>query len=69
MKLTLFASAWTFGSLEACRREVLAGYFDGVEGPAPATAAECSNLRREFESGEIHFKEEVCTGGDYAPES
>ena len=46
MKLSLFASAWAFGGLSACQREVESGLFDGVEGPPPETAAQARELYR-----------------------
>jgi len=69
VKLLLFASAWTFGSFEACRREVVDGHFDGIEGPPPTSEVERRTLRRELEREGIPFVAEVCTGGDYAPPS
>lgn len=69
MKLQTFASAWTFGSLQACRAEVQAGHFDGVEAPAPLSPALARQLRRELEGSGTPFIAEVCTGGDYAPRS
>jgi hypothetical protein len=67
VKLQTFASAWTFGSFDACLQEVRAGHFDGVESPAPATTAACRELRARL--GATPFIAEVCTGGDYAPSS
>ena len=69
MKLEVFASAWTFGSLEDCRAEVAAGHFDGIEGPPPASPDACKAWRRELSVEGVPFVAEVCTGGDYAPPS
>src|SRR6186997_74936 len=63
MELITFASAWCFGSLDRCCREVERGHFDGVEGPPPVD----SSLRSELEH--VPFIAEICTGGDYAPPS
>lgn len=64
MKLGLFASAWTFGSLAACQREVESGVFEGIEGPPPTTVAD----RRALDS-HVPYIAEICTGGSYAPAS
>jgi hypothetical protein len=69
LKLQLFASAWTFGSLDACRREVAERHFEGIEGPAPAAEGERRGFRRALEQDAIPYIGEVCTGGDYAPAS
>lgn len=65
MKLSLFASAWSFGGLVACRREVESGIFDGVEGPPPETSAQASEL---FRTG-LPYIAEICSGGSYSPAS
>lgn len=67
MKLLTFASAWCFGSLERCYREVEQGHFDGVEGPPPAS----TGPRADVAALAVHvpFIAEICTGGDYAPAS
>jgi hypothetical protein len=69
MKLLVFASAWTFGSLEACREEVRRGAFDGVEGPPPDDAAVCRAFGRDLAAEGIRYVAEIVTGGDYAPPS
>lgn len=69
MKLLVFASAWTFGTLEECIRRTAEGPFDGVEAPAPKEHAACVALRRRLEREQIPLLGEVCTGGDYAPAS
>jgi sugar phosphate isomerase/epimerase len=69
VKLSLFASAWTFGSTDACLREVEAGHFDGIEAPAPGSASERKALTKTLASRGVPFVAEVCTGGDYAPAS
>lgn len=69
MKLGIHASAWSFGSLAACRQEVERGTFDGIEGSPPVTSAACRELRRELEHAGVRFVGEVCTGGAYAPAS
>jgi sugar phosphate isomerase/epimerase len=63
--LSVFASAWAFGGLEACRREVDSGVFDGVEGPLPSTPAEARALR----DSRVPYIAEICSGGSYAPAS
>ncbi|MES1178363.1 MAG: hypothetical protein ABUL62_28840 [Myxococcales bacterium] len=65
MKLAIFASAWAFGGLDACRRELDGGVFDGVEGPPPSAASEASALRR----ARVPYIAEICSGGSYAPAS
>ena len=65
MKLTLFASAWAFGGLPACRREVESGLFDGIEGPPPESPAELRELSRT----RLPYIAEICSGGSYAPAS
>jgi len=65
MKLAVFASAWAFGGLDACRREVESGAFDGLEGPPPSTASEAQELRATG----LPFIAEICSGGSYAPAS
>jgi sugar phosphate isomerase/epimerase len=65
MKLLLFASAWAFGGLSACRQEVERGLFDGVEGPPPETPA----LARELSSAGMPYIAEICSGGSYSPAS
>ena len=65
MKLAIFASAWTFGSLEACRSEVESGVFDGIEGPPPS---ELTAARAIATSG-VPYASEICTGGSYSPAS
>jgi hypothetical protein len=69
MKLTLFASAWAFGGLEACLRELALATFDGVEGPPPADSARARQLGRELAAARVPYIAEVCTGGSYAPAS
>lgn len=69
MELLTFASAWCFGSLERCYREVEQGYFDGVEGPPPAAAEARARVARTFGLAQVPFIAEISTGGDYAPPS
>jgi hypothetical protein len=69
VRLSIHASAWSFGSIAACRNEVERGHFDGIEGPAPVTSAGCRELRRELADAGVPFIGEVCTGGAYAPPS
>jgi len=65
VKLLLFASAWSFGGLAACRPEVESGLFDGMEGPPPEDPLQARELSR---SG-IPYIAEICSGGSYAPAS
>jgi hypothetical protein len=69
MKILIFASAWTFGDLAACRREVDSGIFDGIEGPPPNTLSSAREYGRALANDGIPFISEVCTGGAYAPPS
>lgn len=69
MKILAFASAWTFGDVAACRREVNAGFFDGIEAPAPLSREGAREYGRSMASDGIPFIAEVCTGGAYAPAS
>lgn len=69
MKILAFASAWTFGDLTACRREVDAGFFDGIEGPPPSTPEGAREYEHSLSLAGIPFIAEVCTGGAYAPAS
>jgi sugar phosphate isomerase/epimerase len=61
--MKIFASAWAFGGLEACRRELDSGLFDGIEGPPPEAASELRSLRA------APYIAEICSGGSYAPAS
>jgi sugar phosphate isomerase/epimerase len=63
--VSVFASAWAFGGLDACRREVESGLFDGIEGPPPVTEPEARALR----SNGVPYIAEICSGGSYAPAS
>jgi sugar phosphate isomerase/epimerase len=63
--LSVFASAWTFGGLEACRREVDSGVFDGIEGPPPSSVSES----RALCGWRLPYIAEICSGGSYAPAS
>jgi len=65
MKLAIFASAWAFGGLATCRREVESGLFDGIEGPPPDSAAGARELRHS----QLPYIAEICSGGSYAPAS
>ena len=65
MKLSLFASAWAFGGLSPCFREVESGLFDGVEGRAPETAVQA----RELSRAGMPYIAEIVSGGSYAPAS
>lgn len=65
MKLSLFASAWAFGGLSACQREVESGVFDGIEGPPPESALQL----RELSRAGLPYIAEICSGGSYAPAS
>ena len=65
MKVCLFASAWAFGGLSACQREVESGLFDGIEGPPPETAAQARELYR----AQLPYIAEICSGGSYSPAS
>ena len=65
MKLAVFASAWAFGGLEACRRELESGVFDGIEGPPPKTPLEA----RELATWGAPYIAEICSGGSYSPAS
>ena len=65
MKPSVFASAWTFGGLDACQREVDSGDFDGIEGPPPLSVADARALR----ASSVPYIAEVCSGGSYAPAS
>jgi hypothetical protein len=67
MKLVVCASAWTFGSLDACREQVRSGAFDGVEGGPPLELPACRELARELDAEGTPFIAEIVTGGDYAP--
>jgi sugar phosphate isomerase/epimerase len=69
MKLTLLASAWAFGGLDACVRELAHATIDGVEGPPPADFARARELERELALARVPYVAEVCTGGSYAPAS
>jgi hypothetical protein len=68
-ELILFASAWTFGGIEACIREVETESFDGIEGPPPPTFAAARALGSTLATEGIPFIAEICTGGSYAPAS
>jgi hypothetical protein len=57
VKLAIFASAWSFGSLAACRERVRSGLFDGVEAPAQRAKLD------------VPYLAELCTGFAYAPAS
>ena len=65
MKPLLFASAWSFGGLDVCRREVDSGTFDGIEGPPPLDVADA----RALKAAAVPYIAEVCSGGSYAPAS
>lgn len=65
MKLLLLASAWSFGGISACLREVESGSFDGVEGPPPDSAS----ALRELKQARVPYVAEICSGGSYAPAS
>jgi len=65
MKPLLFASAWAFGGLEACKAELDSGLFDGIEGPPPASDGEA----RELAHWGQPYIAEICSGGSYAPAS
>jgi sugar phosphate isomerase/epimerase len=65
VKLSVFASAWAFGGLSACRHEVESGIFDGIEGPPPESAAQARELRHWG----LPYIAEICSGGSYAPAS
>lgn len=67
MRLLVCASAWTFGSLEACREQVRGGAFDGIEGGPPADLGACRELSRALAVEGTPFVAEIVTGGDYAP--
>jgi len=69
MKILAFASAWTFGDVDACRREVDRGFFDGIEGPPPSGVSAARELGRRLADDGIPLIAEVCTGGAYAPAS
>lgn len=69
MQVLAFASAWTFGDLAACRNEVRAGHFDGIEGPAPPSTQSARAYGQSLAAEGIPFIAEVCTGGAYAPAS
>jgi hypothetical protein len=69
MNILVFASAWTFGDLDACRREVDSGVFDGIEGPPPSTLSGAREYGRALAGDGVPFISEVCTGGAYAPAS
>jgi sugar phosphate isomerase/epimerase len=65
MKLIMLASAWAFGGLAACLREVESGIFDGVEGPPPESAEQARALSRAG----VPYVAEICSGGSYSPAS
>jgi hypothetical protein len=65
MKLLVLASAWAFGGLGVCLREVESGIFDGIEGPPPETAEQA----RELYSAGVPYVAEICSGGSYSPAS
>jgi hypothetical protein len=69
MRLVVCASAWTFGSIDACREQVRSGAFDGVEGGPPSELDACRELRRALAVEGAPFVAEIVTGGDYAPPS
>lgn len=67
MKLLVVASAWAFGSLEACREQVHRGAFDAVEAGPPSELRACRELARALCADGGPFIAEIVTGGDYAP--
>jgi sugar phosphate isomerase/epimerase len=69
VKLVVFASAWAFGSVAECRRQIDGGNFDGIESPLPADDGARAEFRRELATARVPFIAEVCTGGSYAPPS
>src|SRR4051812_23775217 len=68
MKLRVFHSAWGHRSVgkPAIATARVSG-FDGIEGPAPATAAERHDWRAQLADAGLDYIAEICTMHSYVP--
>jgi sugar phosphate isomerase/epimerase len=69
MQLQVFKTMWGFqGSIESAIAELLEAGMQGLEGPAPATAAERLVLGRQLNDHQLAYIAEITTAGSYVPE-
>ena len=69
MKLRLFKTLWGHrGSLAEAIAAARADDLAGLEGPAPATAAERREFRQQLAGAGLEYLAEICTAGGYVPE-
>lgn len=69
MQLHLFKTLWGhIGTLDTAIDEAVQAGFDGIEGPAPVTAAESDLFKEQLEDNGLDYIAEITTAGTYVPE-
>jgi sugar phosphate isomerase/epimerase len=69
MQLQLFKTLWGFeGSLSQAVEQLMAADMQGLEGPAPAHAAERGELQSLLQRNGLAYIAEITTAGSYVPE-
>ena len=68
MQLRIFKTLWGHaGALADAAARARANAFDGLEGPAPATAAARAEFRALLRDSPLDYIAEICTAGSYVP--
>jgi sugar phosphate isomerase/epimerase len=69
MELRLFKTLWGYtGSVAEAIEDGRQSHFDGLEGPAPATASECREFHKKMTDAGLDYIAEICTAGGYVPD-
>lgn len=69
MDLHLFKTLWGhIGSLDEAIRSAQQHGFNGLEGPAPATADQRRDFRNRLNDAGLSYIAEICTAGSYVPD-
>ena len=69
MKLLLYKTLWGHsGSLAEAIASAQTHGFDGIEGPAPGTAAARREWRGQLADAGLDYIAEICTAGSYVPD-
>jgi hypothetical protein len=69
IELQIFKTLWgNTSGLDSAISDCADHEFDGIEGPAPATAAERKEFRNRLAQHGLGYIAEICTAGSYVPD-
>ena len=69
MELRVFKTLWGHtGDMKLAVVAACEGGFNGLEGPAPATAAERKDFKTQLADAGLEYIAEICTAGSYVPQ-